>query len=84
MIARRMVTLDKIALINITTGRKIVPELIQNDASPKKIAAEARKFLDDAFLSSEIVRELNRVTDSLGTSGAGERAAAAVREYIKC
>jgi len=84
MIARRLVTLDKIALINITAGRKLVPELIQNDANPKTIAAQARKLLDDAFLSSEIVRELNRVTDSLGTSGAGERAAAAVREYIKC
>jgi lipid-A-disaccharide synthase len=84
IIARRLVTLDKIALINITAGRKIVPELIQNDANPKKIAAKARKFLDDPVLSSEIAGELNRVTDLLGTSGAGERAAAAVREYIKC
>lgn len=84
LIARRLVQLDRIALINITAGKKIVPELIQHNAIPHRIADEAGNFLVDKELSLSVVRELNSVIDSLGTPGCSTRAADAIREYIAC
>jgi len=84
LIARSVVKLDMIALINISAGRKIVPELIQSDASPANIAQEAQKILDNPQVALNIVSQLNQVADNLGGPGAGKRAAQAVWEFIKC
>jgi lipid-A-disaccharide synthase len=83
-IAKNLVKLDKIALINIAGGKKIVPELIQSSANPKNIAKEALQFLENAELSRKTTLELNSVTDRLGTCGASKLAADAIWEFIKC
>lgn len=84
MIARRLVTIDKIALINIAAGKKIVPELIQNDVTEEAIVSEACKFLDNPELSLRTVKELNGITETLGAEGAGAKAADVIREYARC
>ncbi len=83
-IARRLVKLDKIALINIVGGKKIVPELIQNDASPTKIKQAADLFLNNNQLVIETVGELNKTTDKLGGAGTSERAAETIMGFINC
>ena len=84
LIARSVVKLDMIALINISAGKKIVPELIQSFASPANIADETQKILDNPQAALNIVSQLNQVTDNLGGSGVAKRAAQAVWEFIKC
>mgnify|MGYP001304148705 CR=1 FL=1 len=83
-IARSLVTVDKIALINICGEKKIVPELIQGEATPERIAAEARPMLEDDRAALDIINELHGVTDRLGRAGVAERAAEAIREYLSC
>jgi len=84
MIARRLVKLNNIALVNITAGETIVPELIQNQATPETIVHEAKRFLDNPDLSLEVVNKLNGLTDRLGSGGVSIRAAEAVLELINC
>jgi lipid-A-disaccharide synthase len=84
MIARRLVKLKNIALVNITAGKNIVPELIQNQASPGLIAQEALRFLDDTNSSLDIVNKLNNLTDRLGSAGVSIKVADAIRELINC
>ncbi len=84
MIARRLVQIDKIALINIAAGKKIVPELIQDEATPQRIASEVNRVLADSGQLNAIVEQLNDVTDRLGGPGTSERAARAIREFINC
>lgn len=84
LIARRLVKIDKIALINIAAGRKIVPELIQSEATPRKIASEVSRVLADSGQLGNIVEQLNNVTDRLGGPGTARRAAGAIREFINC
>jgi len=84
LIARRLVKLDGIALVNITAGGKIVPELIQNEASPDAIVREAIRFLDSEELSMNLVKKLNQITDGLGSGNVSIRAADAIREYLNC
>jgi lipid-A-disaccharide synthase len=84
LIARRLVKLDRIALVNITAGKMLAPELIQGDATASNIAAEARGILSNQELALDIISHMHRVTDSLGTPGVGRRAAGIIREYLPC
>lgn len=81
-IARQLVTLDKIALINIVLGERAVPELVQFQATPEKICREAVSFLESDELSRKTTAKLNRVVNLLGGRGASARAAAKITEYL--
>ncbi|PKK84090.1 MAG: lipid-A-disaccharide synthase [candidate division Zixibacteria bacterium HGW-Zixibacteria-1] len=82
LIARRLVKLNNIALINISAGERIVPELIQRDACPENIAGEAKKFLDNEPYCISVIDALNAAADRLNESGASARAAEAIMRCI--
>jgi len=84
IIARLLIKIDKVALINICGEKKIVPELIQGKATAERIAAEASRFLADPTLARNVISELNKTVDRLGSSGSVARAAGAILEYINC
>lgn len=74
-IGSRLVKVDHIGICNIVAGERIVPELIQNDAEPLKIADELSRMLVDSRYAEGIRRKLHRVRSLLGDSGASERVA---------
>jgi lipid-A-disaccharide synthase len=67
-----------IGLVNIVAGRRIVTELIQHDATPERLCAEAARLLMDEQAQAEMRAALREVRDALGAPGASRRAAAAV------
>jgi lipid-A-disaccharide synthase len=77
-VARLLATVDCIGLVNIVAGRKIVPELIQRDATPARLTQEAARLLDDPQATGAMRTALRAVRDSLGEPGASRRAAEAV------
>ncbi|OGS40755.1 MAG: lipid-A-disaccharide synthase [Elusimicrobia bacterium RIFOXYD12_FULL_66_9] len=77
-IARALVKVKHIAMANLLAGRGVVPELIQRDATPERVAAEAARFLDDADLWTRTREDLLAVRRSLGEPGCADRAARAV------
>ncbi|MEW5795262.1 MAG: lipid-A-disaccharide synthase [Candidatus Zixiibacteriota bacterium] len=81
-IARRLVTLDKIALVNLVLGEKVVPELIQHEASPDRMVAELERYLADERYRTRVTQALRRVPSLLGGVGASERAAEAIAEFL--
>jgi lipid-A-disaccharide synthase len=56
----------------------VVPELIQGDANPRRIAAEAARLLTDAGERGRMREALAEVRGRLGEGGASRRAAAEV------
>lgn len=78
-LARRLASVDTIAMVNILAGRKFVPEFIQQDAVPEPILAEAVKLIDDSPERAAMIEELARVRSLLGEGGASDNAA---REII--
>jgi len=74
-IARLLVQVRHIGLVNILAGRRIVPELLQREVNPDRIAAEAKKMLYDKDYYARIKKELHDVKIKLGPPGASERAA---------
>jgi lipid-A-disaccharide synthase len=71
---RMIATVKYITLANILAGRRIVPEFIQFDACPEKIAASVMEQLKQENYISK-VNELLDLRKMLGTSGVSKRAA---------
>jgi lipid-A-disaccharide synthase len=46
-IARRVIKVKHVALINLLAGRELVPELLQQDCQPEKLAAVLKTLLTD-------------------------------------
>lgn len=74
-ILRRMVRAPYIAMVNLVAGRRVVPELIQDDFTPAAVAAQVRFLLESAEASDEMKTGLAEVRQKLGSGGAIERAA---------
>jgi len=74
-IARRMVHTPHFAMVNLIAGRRVVPELIQEDFTPAAVAREAHRLLTDNAAREQMKRNLAEVRAKLGPGGAIERAA---------
>ena len=75
LIGRMVVTVNWLAMPNVIAGKSIVPEFIQQDAKPERIAAVARELLGNATTRTAMQKELAAVVGSLGGPGASERGA---------
>ena len=81
-LAGLLVKVPHAAMANIVSddgsGARAVPELIQKDATPERIAAEAAAFLDDSEKAAAARRRLAAGRSRLGPPGAADRAARAL------
>jgi lipid-A-disaccharide synthase len=77
-LGRRFVHVDTFAMVNLIAGRRIVPELIQEDCTPENIAREVLCLLTDAHRFEQTRAALGDVRERLGSPGASARAAEAV------
>ncbi len=82
LVGRLMIRVPTIGLANIVAGRQIVPELIQGDASPQRVCQEAVSLLKDPRRMTAMKKELARVGELLGSSGASERVAIMAHEML--
>ena len=83
LIGKMLIRVPFIGLANLVAGKKIVPELIQNEATPEKIAAEATAILNDPHRFEKIKTELASVKRALGGKGASKEVASLAYEMIK-
>ena len=74
-LARLLVRVKHIGMVNIVAGESVVPELIQGDVTAEKIVAESRAILQDPELRERITAKLAQVREKLGSPGASERVA---------
>ena len=74
-IGKRIVQVKYLAMPNILADEPLFPELIQNDATPQRIATEALGLLTDKARRHQIQSKLAQIVKSLGSPGAAQRAA---------
>ncbi len=75
LLGRLLVRIAHFALVNILAGRTIVPELLQRQASPERMAAEIERLLADRAARDAQVEGLREVRAALGEPGAARRVA---------
>lgn len=76
LLVRRMVKIAHIGLCNIVANRRVVPELIQDDATPEKIVHELERILNDTAYRQKMISDLGTIEAMLGKPGGIENAAA--------
>jgi lipid-A-disaccharide synthase len=74
-VARRLVRTPMFAMVNLIAGRRVVPELIQDDLTPERLALEAARLLDSPTERNRMREDLAEVRAKLGAAGAIDRAA---------
>ena len=79
-IAKRIVTLKYISLVNLIMDREVVTELIQEDCNSKRIKAELQKLLDPIY-RNQVLAQYDLLEAKLGGSGASEKTATLITNY---
>ena len=82
ILAKSMIRIPYIGLVNVVAGKKIVPEFIQYQAKPELLAGEAFDILSDRKKYEDIKAELNKVKQRLGQKGAYKKAAGIVNQML--
>jgi len=82
LVARFLSRLPHIGMPNLIAGRRVVPELVQRDCTPERIASEVRAILTDPARAAAARQGLAEVRGRLGKPGAIGRAAAAAWDII--
>ena len=82
---RPLIHLDTFGMVNLIAGRRIVPELIQNDANGERIASEIQAMISDPSRLSQMRQDLSMVREVLTAreGSAAERAARSVIEVAR-
>jgi lipid-A-disaccharide synthase len=80
-IARRVVKIPRIGLVNVVAGREVAREFVQTDVVPDRMAdALGPLLMHDDPRRMEMLQRLAEVREQLGTPGAAERVAAIASE----
>jgi lipid-A-disaccharide synthase len=73
LLGKLLVRVDSIAMPNVLSGRRIIPELIQGDATPQRIAGEAVSLLLDGDRYRRISADLLALRSRLRRDGGMQR-----------
>ena len=81
-IGKRLVRVEHFGLPNIVAGRRVVPELLQELATPQTLADEALHVLNDACYAETMKDGLRTVHAALGEPGCSNRVAGMLFDMI--
>jgi lipid-A-disaccharide synthase len=74
-LARLLVSVRHIGMVNIIAGETIAPELVQSALRPENVVQESRAILESRQIREAIINKLIRLRENLGAPGATGRVA---------
>lgn len=81
-LARPLVRTDFFAMVNLIAEKEVVPELVQDDFRPERVAEETLRLMQDANARETMKTGLAEVRRRLGPPGAVERAADEIAKLL--
>ncbi len=83
LLARLLVKIEHIGLVNILAGEEVVEEYVQADAEPSAVSSALQAFLESPGKREALQLRLAETAAKLGSHGAHERAARAVANWLE-
>ena len=81
-LGKRLIKVKHIGIVNLIVQKELLPELIQDDASPPIIAEKVIQMINDREGLKQIESELLAIRDLLGGAGASDRVAEIAMDLI--
>lgn len=81
-IAKRIITLKYISLVNLIMNEEVVKELIQENCNTKQILTELKKILDPEF-REKLIEKYKELEEKLGGIGASKKTAKLIVTDLK-
>jgi lipid-A-disaccharide synthase len=82
-LGKPLVRVSMFSMVNLVAGERVVQELIQEECTPERVAAEAVDLLTNHERVGDMKEQLARVREKLGGQGASGRAADAILEVAR-
>ncbi len=82
LLARNLIKIPDIGLVNIVARERIVHELTQFEVTPKNIPSASLEILNNHKKIHEIKENLRKVKSKLGDQGASSRAAHIIHKFL--
>ncbi len=82
LLAKKLVRVPAIGMVNLIAGKTVMPELIQEAASPGNIEKTVREILVDPDRLPEMKNALWNVQEKVGEAGASKVLAEGVMEFL--
>ncbi len=82
-IAKRVIKVNYISLVNLIMDKPVVKELIQDELTVDNLKHELEALLHDETYRQQIMADYQQLKEKLGKSGASERAAKIIVDYLK-
>lgn len=83
LIARRLVKVDYISLVNLIMGREVVKELIQREMNPDTVSEQLRGLCEDGKVRGDMMEAYEALREKLGGEGASELTAKLMLKTLK-
>lgn len=83
LIGKQLVKIPNIGLVNIVAGEAVVPEFLQDDLIPAKMAPVVERLLFDETARAAMQVKLAAVRNRLGEAGASQKTAQLVLEQLR-
>jgi len=80
-IARAVIRIKYIGLVNLIMDAPVIKELIQADCTPQKIATELNLILNDKDYRQNMLDNYDKLDERMGTPGASAKTAALIIKY---
>jgi len=82
-IAKRLIRVRFISLVNLIMDREIVKELIQDDFNPPKLEKELNAILEGGTMRRKMLGDYKLLQKNVGGSGASQNAGKKMVDYLK-
>lgn len=82
-LAKWMIKVKFISLVNLIMDKEVVKELIQSDLTEENLVKELEQLLHNGKRQCQLLEDYEELKDRLGNAGASEKAADAIVEVLR-
>lgn len=82
-LAKLMIKVEFVSLVNLIVNREAIRELIQKEAKPENVIVEIRRLVEDSYYRKKINSDYEELISILDTGSASENAARLMVGYLK-